>query len=89
MIKDAFTGLFNSSGWAQAGWQNYVMIALAFFFLYLAIAKKFEPLLLVGIAFGMLLSNLPIDPTSSPIYTPELWSGQTVDYQKSLSRRDY
>lgn len=86
MIKDAFTGLFNSSGWAQAGWQNYVMIALAFFFLYLAIAKKFEPLLLVGIAFGMLLSNLPIDPTSSPIYTPELWSGQTVDYQKVFSQ---
>jgi oxaloacetate decarboxylase beta subunit len=86
MIKDAFTGLFNSSGWAQAGWQNYVMIALAFFFLYLAIAKKFEPLLLVGIAFGMLLSNLPIDPTSSPIYTPELWLGQTVDYQKVFSQ---
>ena len=72
MIKDAFTGLFNSSGWAQAGWQNYVMIALAFFFLYLAIAKKFEPLLLVGIAFGMLLSNLPIDRHPPYLYTRTL-----------------
>ncbi|HQC55113.1 MAG TPA: sodium ion-translocating decarboxylase subunit beta [Clostridia bacterium] len=86
MIKDAFTGIFTNSGWATSSWQNYVMIALAFFFLYLAIAKKFEPLLLVGIAFGMLLSNLPIDPTSSAIYTPELWSGQVVDYQKVFSQ---
>lgn len=82
MIKDAFTGLFNSSGWAQASWQHFVMIGIAFLFLFLAISKKFEPLLLVGIAFGMLLANLPIDRTSTAIYNPDLWNGATVNYQQ-------
>lgn len=40
-------------------WKNGVMLLLAFFFLYLGIVKKFEPLLMVPIAFGMLLANLP------------------------------
>ena len=40
-------------------WRNYVMIAVACFLLYLAIVKQFEPLLLLPIAFGMLLANLP------------------------------
>ena len=40
-------------------WKNLVMIAIACFLLYLAIVKKFEPLLLLPIAFGMLLTNLP------------------------------
>ena len=41
------------------GWGNIVMIGIAFFLLYLAIRHKFEPLLLVPIAFGMLVTNLP------------------------------
>ena len=55
-----------------------VMIAIACLLLYLGIKKQFEPLLLVGIAFGMLLSNLP----GSGLYHPELWDGYiagTVD----------
>ena len=48
-----------------------VMIAVACVLLYLGIRKQFEPLLLVGIAFGMLLSNLP----GSDLYHPELWDG--------------
>lgn len=44
---------------ADGGWRNLVMILIAFVLLYLGIAKKFEPLLLVTIAFGMLLANLP------------------------------
>ena len=48
-----------SSGFMDGGWQNLVMIAISCVLLYLAIVKKFEPLLLVGIAFGCLLSNLP------------------------------
>ena len=51
------------------GWQNLVMLAIACVLLYLAIVKKFEPLLLVGIAFGCLLSNLP----SAGLYHQELW----------------
>ncbi len=40
-------------------WQNLVMLGVAIFFLFLAIKKKYEPLLLVPIAFGILLANLP------------------------------
>ncbi|MDD6785017.1 MAG: sodium ion-translocating decarboxylase subunit beta [Eggerthellales bacterium] len=55
-----------------------VMIVIACLLLFLGIKKQFEPLLLVGIAFGMLLSNLP----GSGLYHPELWDGYiagTVD----------
>ena len=55
--KSGFAAL--SSGFMDGGWQNLVMIAIACVLLYLAIVKKFEPLLLVGIAFGCLLTNLP------------------------------
>ena len=54
----------------DGGWKNLIMILLACFLLYLGIKKKFEPLLLVGIAFGMLLTNLP----GAEMYHSELWS---------------
>ena len=53
----------------EGGWQNLVMIVIACVLLYLAIVKKFEPLLLCGIAFGCLLSNLP----GAGLYHKELW----------------
>ena len=59
-----------STGFMDGGWQNLLMIAIACGLLYLGIVKKFEPLLLVGIAFGCLLSNLP----NGNLYHPELWS---------------
>ena len=49
--------------------RQIIMIALACVLLYMGIHKKYEPLLLVGIAFGMLLTNLP----GSNMYHPELW----------------
>ena len=56
--------LANDSGFtgflANDGWKNLVMIAAACFFMYLAISKEFEPMLLLPIAFGMLLANLPL-----------------------------
>jgi oxaloacetate decarboxylase beta subunit len=55
------------------------MIGLAFLLLYLGIVKKFEPLLLVGIAFGMLLTNLP----GSGMFHSNLWQGD-VDYARVL-----
>ncbi|HIT33981.1 MAG TPA: sodium ion-translocating decarboxylase subunit beta [Candidatus Faecousia intestinigallinarum] len=58
-----------SSGFMDGGWQNLLMIAIACVLLYLGIVKKFEPLLLVGIAFGCLLTNLP----NGNLYHPELW----------------
>ena len=50
-------------------WRQIIMILLACVLLYLGLVKKFEPLLLIGIAFGMLLTNLP----GSNMYHPELW----------------
>lgn len=56
---EVFVNLWNSSGLAQGSWENYVMILVSFVLMYLAIVKKFEPLLLLPIAFGMFLINLP------------------------------
>ncbi|HNX61707.1 MAG TPA: sodium ion-translocating decarboxylase subunit beta, partial [Candidatus Limiplasma sp.] len=50
--SSGFSALFNSP-------QNLIMIAVACLLMYLAIVKKYEPLLLLPIAFGMLLANLP------------------------------
>lgn len=55
---DAIRGIYESSGLVSLGWQNYVMIGISCFLLYLAIKKQYEPLLLLPIAFGMLLVNL-------------------------------
>ncbi len=65
MIKDVLIGLWEASGFNALFadgtflWQNLVMILVSFVLLYFAIAKKCEPLLLVPIAFGILLANLP------------------------------
>ena len=58
-ISSILTNLWEQSGFALLEWQNLVMIGVAIFFLVLAIKFKFEPLLLVPIAFGILLANLP------------------------------
>ncbi len=59
IIVNILKGIWESSGFALLEWQNAVMILVSFVFLYLAIVKKFEPLLLVPIAFGILLANMP------------------------------
>lgn len=58
-ILDMLKSLWDSTGFVQGTWQNYVMIAVSFVLFYLAIARKFEPLLLLPIAFGMLMVNIP------------------------------
>ncbi len=85
-IGEILLGLWNKSGFAQIitgfvssnGWQNLVMLVVACVLLYLAIVKKFEPLLLLGIAFGCLLSNLP----GAGLYNQQLWDAyvQGVPY---------
>ena len=61
---------------AEGGWKFAVMIALACFLLYLAIKKQFEPLLLLPIAFGMLLTNLP----GADMFHSELFAGGHVHW---------
>ena len=59
-VLDALANLWGDTGIANFTYQNGIMIVVSFVFLYLAIRHGFEPLLLVPIAFGMLLSNLPV-----------------------------
>ncbi len=54
-----FSDLWQSMGLSQGTWQNYVMLAISFVLMFLAIVKKFEPMLLLPIAFGMFLINIP------------------------------
>jgi len=60
MFVDAIKTIWESSGFAALTWQHLVMIVIASSLIYLAIVKKFEPLLLLPIAFGVLLANLPL-----------------------------
>ncbi|MBR3791327.1 MAG: sodium ion-translocating decarboxylase subunit beta [Clostridia bacterium] len=65
--------------------KTIIMLAIACVLLYLAIAKKFEPLLLLPIAFGMLLSNLPMFANSSAIMMhPEFFNGKEIDFGQVL-----
>ena len=57
-MKEIILNLASQTGFATLDWKNYIMILVAFFFMYLAIAKGFEPLLLVPISFGMFLVNM-------------------------------
>ncbi len=80
-IMGVLQKLAGESGFAaffitEGGWKNLVMILIAFALLYLGIVKKFEPLLLCGIAFGCLLSNLSyfVNMGDNALYHPELWA---------------
>lgn len=77
-VLDTLKGIALDSGFVGMTWQQLVMIGVACVFLYLAIAKKYEPLLLVPIAFGMLLTNLPF----SGMYHTELFAGGHVHWEE-------
>ena len=62
---DTLVGIWNNTGFMQATWQTWVMLIIACVLIYLAIAKQYEPLLLLPIAFGMLLANIPVAGLSS------------------------
>ena len=75
-IGEVLLDLWNSSGFAamsagfaDGGWQNLVMLIIGCVLLYLGIVKQFEPLLMCGIAFGCILTNLPM----GGLYHQELW----------------
>lgn len=76
-VGSILSNLWETSGFAQADPKQLIMIGIACVLLYLGIVKKFEPLLLVGIAFGMLISNIP----GSGLYHAEYWTNPAgVDY---------
>lgn len=69
IFTDAISGLIETSGIANLDIKAIIMILISFVFMYLAIAKGFEPLLLLPISFGMMLSNLPL----TEMYHPDLF----------------
>lgn len=79
-IGETLMGLLESTGFFNLYWGNYIMIVVALFFLYLAIAKGYEPLLLVPISFGMLLVNLCPGIMAEPVTTYYDASGEVVCY---------
>ena len=78
-IINALVDLFNESNFLNLAWQNWVMILVTFVLFYLAVVKKFEPLLLLPIAFGMLLVNIypeiMYDPLMMSSYEGEVVEG--------------
>ncbi|NLB50505.1 MAG: sodium ion-translocating decarboxylase subunit beta [Clostridiaceae bacterium] len=60
MFQDALGVIWSESGFSALTWQHLVMLVVACILIYLAIGRKFEPLLLLPIAFGVLLANLPL-----------------------------
>ncbi len=69
-LINSVSGFLNDSGFIQffepEGYKFLIMIIVSLFFMYLAIVKKYEPLLLLPIAFGMLLANLPLAGLMNP-----------------------
>lgn len=78
-VVNALVEIFQESGFLSLEWQNWVMIAVSFLLLYFAIVKKYEPLLLLPIAFGMLLVNIypaiMYDPLMLSSYEGEVVAG--------------
>ena len=68
-VVDTLSNLLHQTAFFNLTWGNYLMILVACVFLYLAIKKEYEPLLLVPIAFGMLLVNIYPDIMASPDQT--------------------
>lgn len=79
-FTSAISKLASESGIANMTWLHLLMILIACFFLYLAIAKKYEPLLLLPISFGMLMANLPL----GGLMNPQLWDTQPIDFNAIL-----
>lgn len=86
ITDNAFVGNFiefiNSTGFAQADWKSFVMIFISCILLYLAIQKSFEPLLLLPIAFGMLLTNVPL----AGLFNAELFAGGHVNWGQFVEK---
>ena len=76
------------SGFAALTWKNLVMFAISFILLYFAIKKQYEPLLLLPIAFGMFLANLPLADLmkeSEPWYTQGVLRSCTAELSPAYS----
>ena len=80
VFLDTLKQLAIDSGFAQLDWKVLIMFVISGVLIYLAIAKQFEPLLLLPIAFGMLLTNLP----GIEMFHSEFYQTATIDYGQVL-----
>lgn len=76
-ILESFLNFLKSTGFYMLTWKDLIMLLAACLLLYLSIVKQFEPLLLLPIAFGMFLSNLP----GAGLFNPDLFAGGHVDWK--------
>ena len=78
-VKEGLSKFVGEMGFAsflaEGGWKNLVMLAIGCFLLWLAIVRKFEPLLLLPIAFGMVLTNLP----GAGLFHSEMWNNEFLN----------
>ncbi len=96
-LWDAIVDIWNQSGFKQlfnfenGGWKNLIMIAIACVLIYLAVKKQYEPLLLLPIAFGMLLVNLPLagimDPQQNSLVP--LTAEELAQYAQGIMAQNY
>ena len=75
ILVETVKDLAITSGLYNLSWQQGVMLLISLVLMYLAIAKGYEPLLLLPIAFGMMLTNLPL----AELYHPELFAGTELN----------
>lgn len=80
---ESIQGLINDSGFINLDWKSLVMIGISCVLVYLAVVKQFEPLLLLPIAFGMLLTNIPC-PAEFQIFHMDFFVGKEIDFGKVL-----
>lgn len=98
IFASTLSGLAEKSGFGGLNIQNIIMILLSFFLFWLAIHKQYEPLLMLPIAFGMLLTNLPFtgmyhfelfNPATNPYYALQYNDGGAVSYVMDATTLDY
>ena len=80
VFLESVQGIWAASGFANVCWQQLVMIGIACVLAYLAIAKGYEPLLLLPIGFGMLLTNIP----GTGMFHMDFYNSGTIDYGQVL-----
>ena len=81
-VEESLMNFLSSTGFAGLTWETIVMIIIACVLLYLAIVKQFEPLLLLPIAFGMLLTNLP----GAVMFNGDLFAGGHVHWESFVQK---
>ena len=80
VFLNTIQNLWNSSAFCNITWQQGLMLLIAFFLMYLAIVKQYEPMLMLPIAFGMALTNIP----GAELYHPEFFLTTNIDFGQVL-----